>query len=380
MCPVPSEMRSQKPTYLGGITMKRKTALLVVLLITVLFSTLSSAFADDVLFPGKPQIKKPIEGKVEEVDVVKGIDSEEGKTFPQYNWKFALHSYDPGYENSATIANDVRAECAKYGISVIESYCNMDVSKYPANYQQFILQEVDLIIDAGWLGNSSIMDIAAKAEIPVVTFDVNFDADRESSGPRGWAVGGDPAVAGRTIGTYMAKLVKEKWGGEVDYVVISWTQAMGEIMRVRMQSAIDAMVANGLVLPENIIFWYDGGGETVKSKNLAADFLTAHPDAKKILFGANTDNVAQGILAAVQTAGREDDVMIYSYGAEQVAIDNFSGERNCWVASVGYYFKQYGWLAVNTAIRVMNGESIGYWISPENFVVDYDTLSEYRGR
>ena len=139
------------------------------------------------------------------------------------------------------------------------------------------------------------------------------------------------------------------------------------------------MIAGGIDLPDEKVFWYDGGGETLKSKNIAADFLTAHPDSTKILMGANTGNVAQGMLAAVQTAGREDDVMIYSYGAEQVALDNFLGEPNCWVADVGYYVKQYGWLAVNMAVRVMNGEEVGYWVTPENFVVTYDTVRDYQG-
>jgi ABC-type sugar transport system substrate-binding protein len=139
------------------------------------------------------------------------------------------------------------------------------------------------------------------------------------------------------------------------------------------------MKAAGIDLPDDIIFWYDGGGETLKSKNIMADFLTAHPDAHKILVGANTGNVAQGMLAAVQTAGRENDVMIYSYGAEQVALDNFHGTPNCWVADVGYYFRQYGWLGVNTAIRVLNGEEVGYWVSPENFVINYENVDSYLG-
>lgn len=324
--------------------------------------------------PVEAKMNRPIQDKLEILDVIGTIEAENAANdFPQYNWTIGLHSYDPGYENSANIANAIREECAKYGIKVIESYCNMDATKYPANYESFFVQNVDLILDAGWIGNSSIIDLADEAGVPVVTYDVPFDSTRS------WTIGGDPSVAGSTVGTYMAGVVDEKWSGEVDAVVISWSQALGEPMRIRMQSAIDAMKEAGLDLPDDIIFWYDGGGETLKSKNIMADFLTAHPDARKILVGANTGNVAQGMLAAVQTAGRENDVMIYSYGAEQVALDNFYGTPNCWVADVGYYFRQYGWLGVNTAIRVLNGEEVGYWVSPENFVINYENVGTYLG-
>lgn len=177
----------------------------------------------------------------------------------------------------------------------------------------------------------------------------------------------------------MAEVVKEQWDGEIDCMCIAWSQALGEPMRIRMQSAIDAIREAGIEISDDNIFWYDGNGDSLLSKNIMTDFLTAHPEDTKILVGANTGNAAQGMLAAVETVGRTDDVMIYSYGAEQPAIDNFHLEPNCWVADVGYYFRQYGWLGVNTAIRVLNGEEVGYWVSPENFVITHDNVDSYQG-
>ncbi len=319
-------------------------------------------------------IKPPVQDLIETVDVIGTIEAETAANdYPQYDWTIGVHSYDPAYANSAIIANAIREECAKYGIEVIESYCNMDVTKYPTNYENFFLQEVDLILDVGWLGNSSVIDLAEEAGVPVVAYDVPFDTTRS------WTIGGDPGVAGTTIGTYMAEVVKEQWDGEIDCMCIAWSQALGEPMRIRMQSAIDAIREAGIEISDDNIFWYDGNGDSLLSKNIMTDFLTAHPEDTKILVGANTGNAAQGMLAAVETVGRTDDVMIYSYGAEQPAIDNFHLEPNCWVADVGYYFRQYGWLGVNTAIRVLNGEEVGYWVSPENFVITHDNVDSYQG-
>ena len=332
-----------------------------------------SAADADAMFPDKPQIKAPIQGQVDTVDVIATMEAEakEGN-YEQFDYVIGLHSYDPGYENSATIANGVREELEKHGIKVIESYCNMDASKYPANYEEFFLQEVDLIIDAGWLGSEAVVDLAMEAGVPVVSYDVCFDAARS------WTIGGDPIVAGTCVGKYMADVVKEKWDGEIDSMIVCWSAALGEAMENRMQSAIDAMEEAGIEIGDKAS-WYDAGGETMKSKTYMADFLTAHPEDHKILCAANTGNSAQGMLAAIQTAGREADCMIYSYGAEQVALDNFHGAENCWVADVGYFFRQYGWLGANTALRVLAGEELGYWISPENFVVNYETVDDYQG-
>ena len=374
-------------------TMKKKNVLSLIMALSLLMILMvsiscakkeaSSAPAQTrvagAFIPSRPQIKPPIQNVVGTVDVIAGIDAEARRgSYPQHNWTFAIHSYDPGFENSIIFGDAIREECAKYGIKTVEAFCNMDVTKYPANYQNFIQQKVDLIMDVGWLANSGIVDIAFDAEIPIVSYDVNFDAGRPG-GTRLWVMGGDPAVAGDTVGRHMAKVVKEKWNNEVDALLISYTEAMGEPMRIRMQSAIDGMADEGLVIPVSKINWQDGGGETVKSQNIMASFLTANPNAKKILVGASASNVAQGMLAAVQTAGREADVMIYSYGAEQVAIDNFKGRPNCWVADVGYYVKQYGWLAVNVAVRVMSGEEVPYWTSPENYVITYDSIADYKG-
>jgi ABC-type sugar transport system substrate-binding protein len=326
-------------------------------------------------------IKPPVAGQIDVVDVIKGIVAEQDKTYPQYNWLFGIHSYDPGFENSVIFADDIRKEAGKYGIKCVELFCNMDVAKYPANYQSFIQQNVDLIMDVGWLGNESVVDIAMDAGIPIVSYDVNFDSTR-TAGPRLWVMGGDPAEAGKTVGTYMAKLVQEKWGGKVDGLLISYTQAMGEPMEIRMGSAVRAMAANGLVIPDSKVSWQDGGGETAKSQTIMANYLAAHPDYHNILVGASADNVAAGMLAAVETAGRQKDVMIYSYGAEQVGLENFRNNQanpTCWVADVGYFVKQYGWLAVNVAVRVMEGKSVGYWTTPQNEVIDYKTINTYQG-
>ena len=333
----------------------------------------SAAASAAAFIPSKPQIQPP-QQTIDILDVMAKIDAEKAaNNYPQHPWTFAIHSYDPGYENSAIYANAIRDECKKYGIKTTEAFCEKDVSKYPANYQTFITQKVDLILDVGWLGNKNVIDIAMDAGIPVVTYDVPFDDTRS------WTVGGDPAVGGTAIGKHMVGVVNDKWGGKIDSVCVAWSQSLGEPMRIRMQSAIDAMKAGGINIPDNIVSWYNNDGETLKSKNIVADFLTAHPNDHHILLAANTGNVGAGMLAAVETAGRENDVMIYSYGAEQVALDNLKGPANCWVGDVSFFTNQYGWLGVNTAIRVMNGEKVGKWVTPQAFVITHDNIKDYRG-
>lgn len=324
----------------------------------------------NAFIPDKPQIKAPAEG-VEVIDILAA--TKEKDEYPQYDYTFALHNYAPDFQSSIDIADGVRKEAEKYGIKIVEADCNMDVNKIPQNIQNFLLQDVDGIIDASWLGGDTSVDMALDEGVPTVAFDT---IDKKGYS---WGVGGDNATSGIAIGEYMAGVVKEKWGGSVDYLCITWPQAVGESMETRMSSAIEGLKNGGVELSEDQIFWFDTGGQAVKAKNTAADFLTAHPDSHKILFGGNNGDAGVGILAAIQASGREDDCMLYTYGAEQAAIDNFKGEPNCWVADVGYYFKQYGALGVQTMIRILNGEEVNEFVTPEMFIVNYDTINEYKG-
>lgn len=326
--------------------------------------------AGDVWLPQQPQILKPLEG-VETIDAL--AIAAEKDSYPQYDWTFGLHNYAADFQSSIDIANGVKEACARYGIQVVEADCAMDVTKKTANNETLLLQGVDLILDASWIGSDATIISSLEEGVPTVQFDTNFNEELS------WFVGGHNYVSGHTIGLYMADIVKEQWDGEYDYLVLFSSFGTNEAMTLRMESAFDGFTEGGIEIDPDKVVYYDTQGQAIKAQQFAADFLTAHPDATKILFGGNNGDAGVGMLAAVETAGRTDDVLIYTYGAEQAAIDNMRGPDNCWVADVGYYFKQYGAMAVDTAIRIMNGEEVHAYVSPTMFVINHDNVDEYQG-
>ena len=289
---------------------------------------------------------------------------------PKKEYVIALHNYSEQFESSVLIANGVREAAKKYGVKLVEADIANDTNKIQPNIDNFILQGVDAIIDATWYADIGAQTVNKCKEkgIPVISCDVIF------SETDAWMVGADNYESGKIIGKYMADVVKEKWNGLVDYLVITWPQTAGEAVQDRMQGGIDGLREGGIDIPDDRVVWFDSEGQTLKAKNIAQDFLTAHPDAKHILFAGNNDTSGLGILSGVQTAGREDDCMIYSYGGEPSAIENFKKEDNCWIATISFNLEGYGEIAIPSAIDILEGKDVPRQQSPELFVIDREYL------
>ncbi|NLF27561.1 MAG: sugar ABC transporter substrate-binding protein [Clostridiales bacterium] len=345
--------------------MKKLVALLV--LVACAFSF---AIAEEVWLPQRPEVKKPIAGELELIDPIAIAQRTE---FEQYDWKFGLINYASDFQSSIDIAQGIKDYAANYGIEVVEVTVDMDVSKKPSAVETLLMQEVDFIIDASWIGTDASIIAALEEGVPTLTYDTIFNEELS------WFIGGDNATSGYTIGKYMGDIINGQWGGAYDYLVLFSSFGTSEAMTLRMESAFKGFEEKGIAIDPDKVVYYDTQGQAIKAQQYAADFLTAHPEATKILFGGNNGDAGVGMLAAVQTAGREADVIIYTYGAEQAAIDNMRGEPNCWVADVGYYFKQYGAMGVDTAIRILNGEVVSTYVTPEMFVINHENVDSYLG-
>jgi len=286
--------------------------------------------------------------------------------------KVGLISFNEATESSALIANGVREAAEKYGVELVTADINGDQSQVIKNVDLLIQQEVDAIIDATW--NADVGATAAQkcrdAGVILIACDCLYDDVTHM-------VGADNYTAGQVIGAYMADYVKANWNGEVDYLVIVNEEAAGETTQLRMGGGIDAMRDAGIDLPEDKIFWFDSMGQMLKAKEVTTDFLTAHPDGKKILIGCLNDESGLGSLAAVQSSGREADCLIYSYGGEPSSAENFKKEENCWVATVNFNLPKYGELAIASILDILNGVERPLEQSPDLGVIDRSNVLEF---
>lgn len=105
----------------------------------------------------------------------------------------------------------------------------------------------------------------------------------------------------------------------------------------------------------------------------AADFLTAHPDSRKILFGVLTDPASAGVLAAIETAKRSDDCMIVSHGGEDVGIEMLKKD-NCFQGTVCYDPAKYGEGLIPLAVRIIHGEQAEVYNYAQQYMLTRDNL------
>lgn len=286
--------------------------------------------------------------------------------------KVGLISFNEATESSALIANGVRAAAEKYGVKLVTADINSDQSQVVKNVDLLIQQNVDAIIDATWNEDVGAM-VAQKcrdAGVILLSCDCTYDDQTHM-------IGADNYQSGLIIGAYMADYVKANWDGVVEYLVIVNEEAAGETTQKRMGGGIDALRENGIDIPDDKILWFDSQGQMLKAKEVTTDFLTAHPDGKKILIGCLNDESGLGSLAAVQSSGREADCLIYSYGGEPSSAENFKKEDNCWVATVNFNLPGYGEIAMSTIFDLLAGKDRAMQQSPDLGIIDRSNVKEF---
>lgn len=287
--------------------------------------------------------------------------------------KIGLLNYAESFESSQLIIEGVKKAAEKYGVEMVYADINMDPQKVPQSIDNFVIQDVDGIIDASWFADVGVttVDTCKKNDIPLITCDIPYPGDYS------YQVGADSNDAGVVAGDYMTKYVNDNWDGAIDYFVCFFPESAGPDVKLRQSAAIDTMKANGIDIPDDKVVWLDNGGDTLKAKTMAQDFLTAHPDAKHIIIAPNNVPGAVGALAAVEAANRSEDCIIYSYGDEQSAIDNLKQKDNCWIGTVSFGLGQYGDIGISTIIRLKNGETdIPHTLKTDLYMIDRSNVDD----
>lgn len=289
-------------------------------------------------------------------------------------YKIGIHSYAENFESSQRYLTSFRRAAEEAGnIELVYADCNADPQKLAPNYDAFILQDVDAIIDASWMGDVGAIAVekSKAAGIPLITCDSPFDTEYS------YLIGNDQYEAGLIAGSYLAGVVKEKWDGELEYLVFEYFQAGGPQVERRMRGCLDGLRESGIEISDENVFWYDNEAQTQKTHQITLDFLTAHPDATKIIFGTNNDPAAIGVVSAVEAANRLEDCMSYSYGGEDSAIALLEDDDNCYVGTVSFNQLKYGNYAIPAAIALIEGRTdVPKTQGPIPFMVTRENMGE----
>lgn len=180
-----------------------------------------------------------------------------------------------------------------------------DLSRQVALVDEMVASGVDAIVIAPADSKALVPALrkAQKAGVVVVNIDNRLDANvLEQEGISIPFVGPDNKAGAQSVGEFLAKKLKK--GDSVLVLEGIRTSFNAQQRREGFQAALDAA---GITIADS----QSAEWEMSKANTVAASMLSEHPEAKAIL--AANDSMALGAIAAVKSAGKNDDVLIVGF-------------------------------------------------------------------
>jgi ribose transport system substrate-binding protein len=278
------------------------------------------------------------------------------------------------------VENNIKKQLALAGGDLGKGWISMD-NQYDAvlglkNADIMLSKKPNLFIEfqADAKANYVIAAKFATAKIPIVAIDVAV--------PGAPFMGTNNYKAAVMAGHYMAKLIRQKWGGwdGVDMVALAQMPAGGTEVMLRSEGIADALAEEFGIDPKNDpkIVRFDGGmGQSEQAKAGMDDVLAAHPDAVKIAMSSVNEQTMAGLIAAVQGAGRWDldNKIVVTFGVDDLGKSQIRDGLSD--GGIAYFPEHYGEYVIPAVAAILQGQAVPAYIYTENEVVNKDNIDKW---
>jgi ribose transport system substrate-binding protein len=230
----------------------------------------------------------------------------------------------------------------------------------------FIEHQADVKVNniiAAKFGNAGIPLIAVDVPVPGAPF----------MGVNNWQV----ATLG---GTYMAQLIRDKWGGweTVDLVVLLQNPEGGEVTMLRSEGFANALAEAFGSQVENKLVRTDGGmGNTEQAKVAMRSVLREHPTARRIAVTSINEETMAGVIAALQEAQRwqRADIIVITLGVDDLGkIQLREGLSD---AGVAFFPEKYGEYLIPAACAILEGAPVPSHLYIENAIITNANIDQF---
>ncbi len=245
----------------------------------------------------------------------------------------------------------LKEKAAEYGYELIITSGDFDLAKQSAQLSDFISRGVDAIVvcpaDSKGIGSSIAQ--ANEVGIPVFTADI---ANLSDQGEVVCHIASDNVQGGQVAGELMIEGLTEK--GEMDKEVVK----VAVINHPAITSVLDRV--NGF---KKVIENYDNvqlvadipaWGQRANAMAVMEDLLIRIPDLDGV-FGINDDS-ALGAVAALESAGLLDDVVVVGYDATPEAREAIKNGKI--YGDAVQYPGNIGKLTIEAIAKCFNGEDV----------------------
>ncbi len=244
------------------------------------------------------------------------------------------------------VADGAKTYAEENGIEIVIQDAQEDVVRQQDQVKAMIEQGVDALVvvpvDTAAMG--PITDAAQEASIPLVY--VNRNPFGEDQPPEGiYYVGSQEIVAGRMQGEALVEMMGEE--GNVG-ILMGILSNEGAIKRTEGNKEILDQYAGITILAEETGNWQRDQG-----LSLTENWLTAYGDELNAIL-ANNDEMALGAVQALQSAGREDVLVL---GVDATPDAQEAVKSGTMAATVLQDLNGQGRIGVETAHKAVMGES-----------------------
>ena len=252
-------------------------------------------------------------------------------------------------------------------IKVISLNADNDVSKQNKDIQDLLSQGIDILITnpVNEDGPSAGIEACERANVPVITVDKNV-----KSGNISW-VGRDNKEMGRLVGERLIELLGGAENAKGTVLEIPGTAGSTTMMNRRdgFHEALEK--APNLKIVQSSYCDYD------RSKAIPAtqDLLQANKDVVAI-FGHNDDMVI-GAAQVCREQGQKDILVCGVDGLMEAVLKAEANEYACTASNDPVLM---GETAVDTAIKVMNGDTVDSFVDAGTVVIDSSNAKEYANK
>ncbi|MFJ8065506.1 ABC transporter substrate-binding protein [Psychrobacillus sp. NPDC096426] len=208
-----------------------------------------------------------------------------------------------------------------------------------------------------------LLEEAKDKKIPVVAFDSGVDSDIPLA-----TASTDNKAAAALAADKMAEFIGKE--GKIALIVHDQTSVTGVQRRDGFKEQIESKYPN-----IEIVDIQYGGGDHLKSTDLAKAIISAHSDLKGI-FGSN-EGSAIGVVNAVQELNKSGDLVVVGFDSGKQQIDAI--KSGLMAGAVTQNPVGIGYETVKAAVDAMNGKTVEktidtgfYWYDKEN--IDSDEI------
>ena len=332
--------------------MKKLIALLLLAAMLVTFAACGKS-GGDATTTKKPTTSGPTTSAGQEVIPHTPVEIKHPAIIEVDEDVFAKKVYKIGYANwndensiSIIVRDSVVDACKYYGVDLMIFDNKQDPNQAMTNADTAIQAGVDYYLNFNQDEsiNAAIAQKLADNGIPMISIQTKA---RDGIDPEYHV---DNERAGSICGELLVEAAMKQWPNEKPILFVAGHPQAGVNFITRANSCIEAVKK---VMPDVEVFEISTEGSPEITRQRTADFLTAHPEGK-IMMWNHIDQNTLGMLAAVKAAGREDDVIITSFGANPVIFPELKDPNSPVIGTVAQFSERFGWDLLPLVLNHLN--------------------------